>query len=207
MGCRRGCLVGLLGAVLALLLVLEGSDILARHYATSKIAQRIRSREPSAQGVSVHIRSFPFLKVLLNGHVDEIGARIARITVGPLAFVDVDVELHGLTVQKGQVFQGHVNVTSLHTGTVTATVTAAALSQATGIPVTVGPGELIVRGIPVKVSVNPSTRQLLINGLQPFGLPSSDVLPCIPIVTFTAQGVGLSCTFTHVPSAFSNVGT
>jgi hypothetical protein len=207
-GCRRGCLVGLLGVLLALALLLDGSDILARHFATNKIAERIRAREPSAQGVSVHIRSFPFLKVVIDGHVDEVGARFARITVGPLAFIDVDVELHGLRVQRGSLFsQGEINVTGVRQGTVSATLTASALSQAVGVPVIVTQSGVTVRGLNVTPTIQTSTRHLVIGGLQSFALPGPDVLPCLPVIGFSGQAITLSCTFTQVPSAFASLGT
>jgi hypothetical protein len=189
----------MLGVLVALALLLDGADILARHYATDKVAARIKAREPTAHGVSVHIRSFPFLKLLANGHVDEIGARIASLQVGALVFA-VDVELHGLKVQQTSLFQGQVNVKSLRTGTVTVTVTATALSKALGKTVTLGSG-----GITLRLT----NRTLVIAGglVASYALPGPDVLPCAPALSVNGQTATLSCAFTQVPSTFASLGT
>src|SRR5580704_7726572 len=94
----RGCLVGLLGVVVALGLVAFGADIAARHYTTTKVEERISKSVPGATGVHAWIHSWPFLKVGVDGHVDDIGATIASLNVADLQFTSIRVELKGVRV-------------------------------------------------------------------------------------------------------------
>src|SRR5579862_6388885 len=94
----RGCLFGLLGVAVGLAAVGEAADIGTRHLATSKIDQRISAAVPSSRGVHAWIHSFPFLQVAVNGHVDEVGARVASVTVHKVVFTDILVDLTGVRV-------------------------------------------------------------------------------------------------------------
>ena len=39
-----------------------------------------------------------------------------------------------------------------------------------------------------------------------FPLPDTSLLPCLPTVAFAHQAILLSCTFDHVPRAFTDLG-
>jgi hypothetical protein len=205
---RRGCLFALLGILGGLSLLFEGADVAARHYATTKIEEHIRASAPEAQGVRARIRGWPFLKILVNGHVDVMGAHITRVVERGLAFTDVDLELHGIKIDQAKLIsENRVAVQSIRTGTVTASITAGDLTSAVGVPLTITSSGVALRGAPVRVAINAAARTLVVSpaGLAALSLPlpGANLLPCVPAVAYAADRVTLSCTFTHVPSAFS----
>ena len=206
----RGCITGIVILAVGLGGLGDVTDVVARHWTTSQIEKRIRATVPQAQGVHAHIRSFPFLKVLVNGHVDEMGGHIDHLTVARLTFDDIDVEIHGLRIKQGDLISNRkVVVTHIDTGTVSATLTAASLTQAFGVPVGVAANSLVASGVAVGVSVR-SSRQVVITvagiGARSFPLPDASLLPCLPSVAFAHQAMVLSCSFDHVPSAFTSFG-
>jgi hypothetical protein len=208
----RGCLIGLLGVVAGLALVGEVGDVGTRHYATTKIEQRISQQVPGASGVSAGINSWPFLKVAVDGHVDEINARIDQLVEQPLVFNDIEVELHGVRISVGDLLTDfRVNVVSIKQGDASVTVTAAALRQAivNEVPAaTAVAGDVDSLLAQVTVTVDPSTRHLVVAAagvkVLDFPLPGPDVLPCIPNVAKGPASVTLSCTFDQVPTAFTS---
>jgi hypothetical protein len=206
---RRGCLVAIFGIVVGLGMVGGGVDIAARHYSTSRIEDRIRAVAPNASGVHAWIRGWPFLKVVINGNVDEIGARINRVQEKGITFSDFNVDVHGVHVQTGALLNGKVVVESIKTGTVSVSILASDLTAALGVPVSVSATGFLAKGSLIHVSVNSAARTIAVAGVGipavAFPLPGTDLLPCTPVIAFTNQAVTLSCTFDHVPSALTNV--
>jgi hypothetical protein len=206
--------VAALGVVAGLALLGEVADVGARHLATSKVEQRIGQAVPESRGVRARIRSWPFLKVAVDGRVDEVGAHVARLVEPPLVFTDVDVDLRGVRLSVADmVTDARVNVTHIDRGRVTLTVTEANLVDAVaGIPVggqALGPvGGLLGRA---QVSVDAATRRLVIAvpGVTrlTLPLPGTDIVPCLPSVVQRPAALTLSCTFTRVPSAFTSVAS
>jgi hypothetical protein len=203
----RGCLVGVLGVAAGLALLGQAADVGARHLATDKIETRARQVVPESSGVHAWIRSFPFLKVGINGHVDEIGLRAARVVEKPLVFTDVIVDLKGVRVSVSQVAtSAQIDVTHVDRGTITMTVLETGLAQALPASAAGSLGTAALAG--AKVSVNATTRHLVVAlpGVASVALPlpKADLLPCTPAVTQLADRITLSCTFTQVPSAFTS---
>jgi hypothetical protein len=205
---RRGCLLGLLGVVVGLGLIGEGVDVGARHFATSRIVQRIRSSAPEAHGVRARILGWPFLQVVVNGHVSEIGAHADTVVERGLTFRNVDVVLHGIKIDQGKLIsQGKVTVKSISSGLVTASIAAGDLSSALGLPISAGSGGFLLRGTPVRVTIDGAARVVDVSaaGLAPVSLPlpGPNLLPCVPTVSYSGDTALLSCAFTRVPSAFT----
>ncbi|MHB8467574.1 MAG: LmeA family phospholipid-binding protein [Acidimicrobiales bacterium] len=205
----RGCLRAMLILVVGLGVLGNIGDVAARHWATSKVEQRVRAVVPNAQGVHAHIRSWPFLKVVVTGRIDEMGGRIDRVTVNRLAFSDVEVEIHGLKVEVSPLIShGKVVVDHINSGSVSVSITAADLGKALGLPVSAGAAAFAVNGVPIAVSVRTSSRQVVIAGagaVFTYLLPDASLLPCLPSATFAHGVVTLSCVFDHVPSAFTDL--
>lgn len=205
---RRGCLFALLGIFGGLGMLFEAADIGARHYATTKIEQRIRLSVPEAQGVKAHIHGWPFLKVGVNGRVDDVGANITRVVEKGLSFTQVTIELHGLKIDQAKlVSENKVVVQSIRTGTMTASITAGDLGSALGLPLTASGTGFTLRGAPVRTTINAATRAIQISaaGMASVSLPlpGPNLLPCVPTIAYKGDTVVLSCTFKQVPSAFT----
>lgn len=210
----RGCLLGLLGVLVGLAVVAAVVDVGARHYATSRVEQRISTAVPGAQGVSAHIHSWPFLKVGVGGHIDEIGARLTRVVVRPVVFTDLHIDLRGVRVATTSlVSEGKLQVTHIDGGTIQVSLTAADLAAALGLPAGIlaaaglAGGTAVADAIGRVASVDADRRQLVVSipGVRRFTLPlpGPDLVPCIPRVTAVTTGLSLSCTFTRVPAALT----
>jgi hypothetical protein len=203
-----------LGVLAGLAVLGEAADVGARHYATSRIEQRVRQQVPGASGVRARIRSWPFLKVAVSGDVDEIGVTLDRVVVRPVAFTAVDVDLVGVRISVSDLLTASgIQVTGIRRGTVSLAVTEGDLERAIAdvVPGTSGPlgaNPLLGRAL---VSVDAKQRLLVVSprGLPSFTLPlpGANILPCTPAVRESAAEVALSCTFTHVPAAFTSVAT
>lgn len=204
----RGCLVGLLGVVVGLGFVGEAADVTARHVATTKIESRIRQAVPGATGVRVSIRSWPFLKVGVDGHVDDIAAHISRVDEDSLTFNDVAVELRGVRVSVTDLLtDARVDVTSISSGDVSLTITDADLAHAVRLPGGAFPTADQVAAL--VVTVDAPKRELVVGlpgvALVPVSLPSAAILPCVPLIAREQGEFSLSCAFDHVPAAFTSL--
>jgi hypothetical protein len=194
----RGCLFGVLGVVAGLAVVTNVADIGTRHLATQKVEERIHQAVPQASGVHGRIRSWPFLEVGINGHIDEISARVDRVTVAPVVYTNLVIDLRGARVSIGNMVTSlRVNVTHIRRGTVSFTLANSYLQKA--FP-TVAPAQL-------RVAVDAKSRKLLLastSGLPVvLPLPSTGLVPCIPGASPGPDGLTLGCSFTKVPAAFT----
>ena len=204
-------LAGLIGVLAALALLAEGGDIGARHYATSKIDERIIALVPDTKGVHSWIHGWPFLQVAVDGEVDEIGATAASLVVAPLQFVDIRVVLDGVRIDRSELISGgKVEVTSIGSGSIAFSVTDASLVRAflqelPGAEAAVGRIPSDLSG--VHITVDQASRRLVVTvaGVPALELPlpPSNLLPCTPGVALVGDSVRLSCQFSRVPTAFS----
>lgn len=204
----------MLGVVAGLAVLGSAADVGARHVATSKIEQRVKQRVPEASQVRARIRSWPFLKVVGDGAVDEVGVTATRVVEKPLVFTDVAVDLRSVRISVTDlVTSGSVTVTRIGRGTVSLAVTEQSLEQAVlarepRARSVLGTAPLLGR---VALSVDAAHRQLVVTargvGTLSLPLPGTSILPCTPAVAQTAGYVGLSCTFTRVPTALASLAT
>ena len=195
----RGCLVGLLGVAVGFAVVGDVADVGARHLATSKVEQRVRQVVPHTTGVHGRIESFPFLRVGLNGHIDEIGVRVDKLTSARVVYSHIVVDLKGARVSIGNMVTLRVNVTEITQGTVSFTLASSDLAAAapsvaaSGAPPTTaavdGPLRLLV--------LDPSSAHPVV-----LPLPPASLVPCVPGVAPGPAGLTFGCSFTTVPTAF-----
>jgi len=211
----KGCLVGVLGALTGLAVVSAGLDIGARHLATSRVESGIRAAAPGARGVHAWIHGWPFVTVAADGALEEVGARAARVVAAPVTFTDVRVDLERVHVRVGQLTSAQLDVDRIGSGTATASVSAADLGRALGVPVAVTAGGGLTGPPaapggapgPVVVNVDGPGRHLVVGitgvRLVALPLPPSSLLPCVPTPTVAGGRVTLACTFRQVPAAFT----
>jgi len=192
----RGCLIGFLGVVVGLGAVGDAADIGARHLATSKVEQRVRQVVPHTSGVHGRIESFPFLRVGLNGHIDEIGVHIDRLTTAPVVYTHVVIDLKGARVSIGNMVTLRVNVTEIAHGTATFTLAASDLAAAAP-SVSATDATAAVDGLHRRLVLDASSAHPVV-----LPLPPLSIVPCIPRVSVGPNGLTLGCSFTTVPTAF-----
>ena len=189
----RGCLVGALGIVVGLAAVADVADVGARHLATGKVEQRIRQVVAHTSGVHGRIRSFPFLKAVANGHVDEVGATIDQLP----PYTDVTVDLHGARVSIGKLAtELRVDVTRVQHGTATFNLTEAGLAKSAPT-VVASQVHVAVDGLHRVLVLTPPTGHAAF-----IPLPPTSLVPCIPGVAPVADGYTFGCSFSTVPLAF-----
>jgi hypothetical protein len=198
----RGCLFGALGVLAGFAVVADVADVASRHLATSKVEQHIRQVVPHTAGVHGRIRSFPFLDVAVNGHIAELGARIDQLTVAPVVYTGLVIDLHGVRVSKSSMVTSlRVDVTHIRSGTVTFSLRFSDLLKA--VPA-VSPAQLCV-------SVDGTHRRLVLG--RPSGsdvtlaLPPTSIVPCLPGVAPGSDRLTLGCSFSAAPSAFTSAST
>jgi hypothetical protein len=188
----RGCLIGALGALVGLAVVADAADVGARHLATSKVEQRIRQVVAHTSGVHGRIRSFPFLKAAVDGHVTEVGATIDQLA----PYSDVTVDLHDAHLSVSTMVTAlRVDVTQIAHGTASFRLTDAALAREA--PAAPSGVHVAVDGLHRALVLTPPTGHVVV-----VALPPTSIVPCLPGVAPTTDGYTFACSFGTVPTAF-----
>lgn len=192
--------------VLAALLV--AADMTARRVAEAKVEDRARAEATDARSVHARIRSFPFLaRLLLDGSVSEVDVHLVQVTSGRLDLAAVDVDLHGVLLDRGALLSGVAELHGIDRGTVTVDLDAAAIGRVLHLPVTIANGEVRVRFLGVNVVARPEAGPdgslvLRAGRLPPLriSLTRSRLVSCAAArATVEGDRVRLSCDVTEIP--------
>ena len=187
-----------------------GVDIAARVIAQDRIASRAKA-STNAQSASASISSFPFLyDVLVDGTARNVAVHARRVPLGPLIVSQVDVSVHDVHFDKGELFNHRkVRVTAISSATAAVTITASDLTAATNVPVTIS-GNTITASfagvqIPVTVTVT-NGHELAFSTVGHkaviFDLARTPLLPaCAMRLTAQPSALHLSCTIAPVPAS------
>lgn len=193
--------------VVVILVVLEVVvDIGARTAAEGQINARAKAELPSSVHAESHIHAFPFLIPLLtSGHVSEVDGHFENVTAGPLLLSAVDVVLHGVRVDRDKLLtERKVRIVGIRDGTVSAEVTADALTNVLHVPVVITTGQIKVTVGGVAVAANVRVQSNAIDfgipGVPRVPIPRTRLLPCASDITTLAGRVRVSCTIQHVPA-------
>lgn len=193
-------------AVLAVLYVVV--DFAALTIARNKLQDEASARAPEAASVQTRLEGFPFLiTALSSGKIRDIGITLRQVDLGKIGFDDIDLDVQGPVVDRGVLLnERKVQLDSIERATVTAEVSATALSQLLGVPVKLDPGKVTVQvnGLEVAANVEVANRQLRIavrgrSALAPVPIPRRNLLPCDPTVVIIADHLRLSCSTTEIP--------
>ena len=187
-----------------------GIDIAARVIAQNRIASRAKA-SANAQSASASINSFPFLyDVLVDGTARNVAVHARGVPLGPLVVSQVDVSVHGVHFDKGELFNHRkVRVTAISSATAAVTITASDLTAATHIPVTISGNTITATfagvQLPVTVTVT-SGHELAFSALGhravTFDLARTSLLPACPMQLSSQQSaLHLSCTIAPVPAS------
>ena len=197
-------------AALAILVILgAGADLATRKVAEGQIAEHVEARSGPDASAHARIRSFPFLaRLLLAGDVEGVDLRVDRSLAGPLTVTSVEIDLHGVHVDRNRLLAGRkVDITAIDSGTMTMTLDGAALTDLARQELRIGGRRLEARVAGQAVTVTPSLEaggQLAL-GASPLPvvrvrLPRSGLIPCdATSVRATGGRLVLTCPFHHVP--------
>ena len=198
----------LLAAAAVVVALLVVGDFVVRGLAEGQLADRARAAVPGATGADAEIRSFPFVgRLLVNGSVPDVRVRVDHVGAGPLAFTFVQVELHGVHLDRNRLFRDRkVRITSLDSGTATAELSDSELSRVLGVRVSSHGGRLTVTTGKVTAPGQVEARAGVLTitaarvPLLRIRIPNAPLLSCPPEdVTVVDGGVRVSCTISRIP--------
>ena len=205
---RRRRLVVLLVVLVVLGGLFELADVLSRHVAEDTIATRAVTASGASSG-KASIDGWPFLVDVARGKVTEVDVDLRNVPVGALQLSALDVALTGIGIDTNALFTNRaLRLDGIDRASVAAVVTAAALTAATGDPVSFGPG----RRIAVAVNGTKVDAQLIVVGghvlelehsgevLLRVDLAKDRLVPdCSMHLAVSGQSVTAACTVTPVP--------
>ena len=199
-----------LGVIAGLLL---GADVATRGFVSAAVSDRAQQQAPSGSTVSASVGGFPFLPpLILNGRVDRASVHVENLSAKVVVFAEIDMRLVGVHLDRGKLLGDRkARVTKIDRGTVTAVVTADALSNALHVPVKMTGGQITVTVAGTDVVVTPrvvSGKLTLTGGVgQSFALtiPPTSYVPCVSDVSVQDSRMELSCTIHDVPPALFDV--
>lgn len=158
-------------------------EILAIPVADRIIADEVAARTRNATSVHASIGSFPVVaRMLVFQKVSSVSVRLERVVGERIPFSEIRYDVKNVGIDRGSVFSGKVHVTSVGSGTVTATINLADISPVAGR---------------IASAVHMEGRSLVLGGVR-FAL-GTNLIPCTPQATIEGQQVILSCTIDHIP--------
>jgi hypothetical protein len=154
------------------------AEIIAIPVVDGIVQREVAAHTHDVTTVRASVSSFPLLtRVFALQRVNSVSVTLDRVAGQRLPFADVRFDVKGVDVDRASLLNGKLRVTSIDSGTVTATLT-----------------------LPLGVSrlVHVSGRNLM---LGPLAVAlRADLFPCSPQASLSGDQVTLSCTFTSVPS-------
>ncbi|HUE60126.1 MAG TPA: LmeA family phospholipid-binding protein [Acidimicrobiales bacterium] len=200
----------MLSTLVVLVALAIGVDIAARVIAQDRIASRAKA-STRAQSASASISSFPFLyDILVDGSARNVAVHARGVPLGPLIVHQVDVSVHDVQIDKGELFNHRkVRVTAIASATAAVTITASDLTAATNVPVTISGNTITatVAGVQIPVTVSVTNSHVLAfnvvgRRVVNFDLARTPLLPaCSMQMTTVQSALHLSCTIAPVPAS------
>jgi hypothetical protein len=187
--------------------------VATRGFVSAAVTERAQQQAPSGSTVSASVGGFPFLPPLLfGGRVDRASVHVENITAKVVVFATVDVKLIGVHLDRGKLIDDRkARITKIDSGTVTAVVTADALSNALRVPVKMAGGQITVTVAGTDVALTPRVAggKLTLTGSLgnsfSLAIPPTSYVPCVTDVSVHDGRMVLSCTIHDVPPALFDV--
>lgn len=124
----------LVGALVAVLLLLAVADRVGVVLASRVVASKLRTSASLAADPSVRIRGFPFLTQALSGRYDQIDVSTGSLARGGVRLSRLDVALRGVRLSLSQALSGNVSNVPVEGLTASAVVTYADVAAHGGLP-------------------------------------------------------------------------
>ena len=152
------------------------------------VAGDVAGRTHDAASVKASVGDFPIVaRLVLTKRVNHVNVTLERVTGQAVPFAHITLAVRDVAIQRSSLLHRKPHVTSVGSGTITAVVDLSDISP------------LAAR---VASSVHMEGRTLLLGGLPVRVNVQSPFLPCLPAAQLSGQQVILSCTVTHVPTAW-----
>ncbi len=192
--------------VVALLLVV--ADVAARQASETQLENNILHDVRGATAASVRIDSVPFLgRLAISGHVPAVHATVDDVTVSPVRFSRINVDLRGVRIDRRRLVTDRVvDLQDVDRGMATGEITQADLRAALNdVPVVLDDGRIgvVIGGVTASVSVSIEDNVLRLTAgrvtIPALRLPKIPLLPCLTDAVAQPGRLLLSCTLATVP--------
>ena len=207
---RRIFTVAILTFALVIGAIVVGADIGARVFAQHQIADRAKA-STGARSSTASINSFPFLYDLLaEGQAKQVMLHLTGVPLGPLRISRVDLKASGVHLDVGYlVSHQKARVKSVDSADARLTLTAADISAATGVQVSIAADQVTasIAGVSIPVTVGVTAGHVLtldVVGHQVFSfdVDRSPIIPTCDMQLSTANdAISLECQVSPVPPA------
>jgi hypothetical protein len=198
-------------ALVILLAVLTGLDLLARNVAEQQVVDQVKSELTGNAKVSASIPTFPFVpRLVFRGSVPKVTVKVKNLAGPPINLAEVDLAVRGVLINRHDLWnKRRVELEAIDKGVVGVDVTQDALSDVLGMPVKISGGQvrftLAGQTVTATPSITKDNRLMLtpVGGgpARSVGLGQAKIVPCAGSVTVLDGKVRVSCTFTHIPDA------
>lgn len=207
---RRVFTVAVLTFALVIGAIVVGADIGARVFTQHQLANRAKA-STGARTSSASIDSFPFLyDLLVEGKSKHVTVHLTGVPLGPLRISRVDLKASGVHLDVGYLVDHQkAKVKSVDSADTRLTVTAADISSATGMLVSIVGDQVTasVAGASIPVTVAVTGGQVLTLNVEgyhdfSFDLDRSPIIPACDMQLTTGNGaLTLECKVSPVPQA------
>lgn len=181
------------------------AELLAPPVVEDGIEQRVAARVPDATTIDAEIDSFPFVgRLLLTGRVERLTVDLEGVERQLLEFAVIRIEAEGIRLNRTALSGGEVDIRSIDRGTIVAEITADAISNVLGVPVTLAPGRATAsvagREISAEIVVTDGVLRVVAGAVSAeVTLPRDDLFPCALSGRVLSGRALLRCTITDVP--------
>lgn len=159
------------------------AELVAVPMAGRLIASQVAARTRNATTVHASIGTFPVIaRAVFLQQIKSVTVTLDRVTGERVPFSEIRFDVKGVGIDRASLLKGKPRVTSIDSGTVTATINLADISPVTGR---------------LEQNVHMEGRTLM---LGPIGVAiRSDLIPCSPQPRVEGSNVILTCSFADVP--------
>lgn len=207
---RRIFTVAVLTLALVIGAIVVGADIGARVFAQHQIADRAKA-STGARTSTASISSFPFLyDLLVEGKAKKVTVHLTGVPLGPLRISRVDLTASGVHLDVGYLVNHQkARVKSVDSADSRLTLTAADISAATGVQVSIAGNQITasIAGVGIPVTVGVTGGHVLTLNFEghhvfSFDLDRSPIIPTCDMQLSTANdAISLECRVSPVPPA------
>lgn len=180
-------------AFLLILVALMGvGELLAARFAENEIEERV-AEEVEAE-VEAEVASFPLVtRVLATEEVKSMSVTLTNVDFDEIDFDTLRIEASGIALPRKRLLDGNMRPTGISSGSVTAFVSTAALSDAIGTSLpTLDPA--------TSAHLQDGTLTVEIPGIPPLSVSvPGEALPCSGTGEVRADGVHLRCEVDQIP--------
>ena len=180
-------------ALVVIVAVVAAGEWFADGLAEDTIEERLE--EETGAEATADVSSFPLLTgTLLTERVRSVEITLVDLVTEEVRFDEINVDVNGIHLPRGRLFDGDFRPTAIDAGTVGAFLSVESLGEALGVPL----GELDPTTVSAELEGGNLTVEAPNIGAQSVPFPE-DVMPCSASGQVEAEGVRLRCAIDAIP--------